>query len=213
VRKEDGGKDWWYPGTDETEYTAVLVFRLAVAASSWAVRMGKAKLKIYKIPPASEEGDRKACLAWTSEALRHQAMGRVAFRVGMSPKITWGVDAPRKSCIEDIWSQDYKGDELPDDVVYIGAGNQKFNLARSQWANPFMEEGDGDAEECNRCFSYDFRKLGFREHLYRLDGKNLGCDCEDGSPCHSEVIVMEWVRWKKGYSEDNEGSRERLGQT
>ena len=56
VRKEDGGKSWWYPGEDEAEHTAVLVFQLAVAASSWAVRMGRARLKIYRILPVSGGG-------------------------------------------------------------------------------------------------------------------------------------------------------------
>jgi len=34
VQKTNGGTFWWYPSEDEAEYTAVLVFQLAVAASS-----------------------------------------------------------------------------------------------------------------------------------------------------------------------------------
>jgi len=169
---------------------------LAVAASSWAVKMGRAKLKIYRMLPVSEKGDRKASLAWTSETLRHQAMGMVAFRAGISPRIIWGMDAPRKFCIEN-----YKHKVLPAGMIYIGAGNKQFNLRRSQWANPFEVGRDGDAEECTRCFSYDFSKLGFRKYLHKIDGKDLVCDCKDGSPCHSEVITMEWVSWKRGFSE------------
>jgi len=101
VQGKDGGNSWWYPHGDEREYTAVFVFQVAVAASSWAVRMGRAKLKIYRTLPANERGDRKASLAWTSETLRNHAMGMVAFRVGIGPRIIWGVDTPKKFCVGD----------------------------------------------------------------------------------------------------------------
>jgi len=126
-------------------------------------------------------------------------MGMVGFRAGISPRIIWGMDTPRRLCIED-----YKRYKLPDGLIYIGAGNKKFNLGRSQWANPFEEGRDGDAEECARCFSYDFSRLGFRKYLHKLGDKDLVCDCKGGSPRHGEVIVMEWVSWKRGLSEVEE---------
>ena len=113
-RNEDGSYTWSCPEEDEEEYTAVLAFQLAVAASCWAVRTDRAKLKIYKFPPTCESGDRVAWLTWTPETMRSQAMGVVAIRIGISPKIIWDVETPRKVCIQDVMTE-----KLPEHAIYL----------------------------------------------------------------------------------------------
>ena len=46
---KDGNTTYW-PSGEESEYTASLAFHIAVAASWWAARAGKAKLKSAQTP-------------------------------------------------------------------------------------------------------------------------------------------------------------------
>ena len=48
-----------YPGKEEAEYSAELVFTLAVAASRWAVGRGYAILRIARLPAIECAGDRR----------------------------------------------------------------------------------------------------------------------------------------------------------
>ena len=43
------GKERWYPSAEEAEYTAPLVFAIAVSVSWWAARVGKAISLLFPV--------------------------------------------------------------------------------------------------------------------------------------------------------------------
>ena len=45
---------WVYPSSEEAEYTATLCFAIAAATSWWAVRVGRAKLRVLHMPVKDE---------------------------------------------------------------------------------------------------------------------------------------------------------------
>lgn len=63
----------YYPSKEEAEYTAALAFALATAASWWAVRMGKATLKIPRMPAMECYGRREHWLELDPRSLRSWA--------------------------------------------------------------------------------------------------------------------------------------------
>ena len=73
MKMKDGR--WWYPTAEEAEFTADLCFYLAVAMSHWAVRVGRAKLRLPRFSVVPQEtGDRVAWLKFPAETLREEAM-------------------------------------------------------------------------------------------------------------------------------------------
>ena len=54
----NGDGSTFYPSHEEAEYTANLVFHIVVAASVWACRVGKAVIKIPRMPPVTTVGDK-----------------------------------------------------------------------------------------------------------------------------------------------------------
>ena len=79
------GKDssTWYPSKEDAEYTACLVFHIVYSVSSWACRVGRAKLAIPRCPPVECTGDRREWLFVDPRALRDWAMIPMALAVGL----------------------------------------------------------------------------------------------------------------------------------
>ena len=74
-----------YPSHEEAEYTAPLAFAIAVAASWWAVRMGRATLHVPRMPAISWHGRREHWLAINPKAMREWAMAPLAISLGLEP--------------------------------------------------------------------------------------------------------------------------------
>ena len=73
----------WYPSKEEAEYTAALVFHIAVAVSWWAGRLGKAKLRVPRAPPVDCVGDRIKWLQLDKKAMREWMMIPMALAIGL----------------------------------------------------------------------------------------------------------------------------------
>lgn len=76
----------------------------------------------------------------------------------------------------------------------------------SKYANPFLLDVDGDAEECRDFYAAmmanvvvpdttvseadqrRYRQI-VADHLPDLRGKNLLCSCPIGRPCHADVLL------------------------
>ena len=74
-----------YPSKEEAEYTAVLAFAIAVAASWWAGRVGRAKLNVPRLPQFECVGAREDWLDLDPRALREWAMAPLALGLGLYP--------------------------------------------------------------------------------------------------------------------------------
>ena len=72
-----------YPSKAEAEYTAALAFSIAVAASWWAARVGKARLKVPRMPAIETVGRREHWLEFDGRALREWAMAPMAVSLGL----------------------------------------------------------------------------------------------------------------------------------
>ena len=68
----------FYPSKEEAEYTAPLCFAVAVAASWWAARTGRAVLRVPRTPAVECVGCREDWLLLDPRAMREWAMAPVA---------------------------------------------------------------------------------------------------------------------------------------
>ena len=70
----------------------------------------------------------------------------------------------------------------------------------SKWGNPFLVTQERSQEQAVQAFvgwltiegmtaRIPERKQWILEHLYELRGKNLGCWCKIGTPCHGDVLL------------------------
>lgn len=85
------------------------------------------------------------------------------------------------------------GKKIPDNAIYIGRGNSKFNLQESKFANPFpINENCSRPEVIDkyRVWLWDQIKNGSitKEDILSLDGKDLVCYCNPYS-CHGDVLL------------------------
>lgn len=78
---------------------------------------------------------------------------------------------------------------------------------RSLFGNPFVVGRDGNAERCVELFRFlmagkvcltqstpqlqerCYRAVASAQRTGRLRGKNLGCWCRMGKPCHADVLL------------------------
>ena len=65
------------------------------------------------------------------------------------------------------------------------------------WGNDCTIEDYGDAETAVEMFEHDLNKFAafhpedFAAYIRPLIGKNLACWCQDGKPCHANVLLNE----------------------
>ena len=81
--KESGS--WFYPSSEEAEYTAALAFSLAVAFTMAACRLGKATLTIPRMPVREATGCRCGWSKFDQRALRQWLMVVQARQIGLQP--------------------------------------------------------------------------------------------------------------------------------
>jgi transcriptional regulator with XRE-family HTH domain len=77
--------------------------------------------------------------------------------------------------------------------VYIGWENGRYGLKRSIWRNPFNKafrrEEITREESVERYREYVLSNPELIERLPEIRGKVLGCWCEEGEPCHGDVLL------------------------
>jgi len=78
-------KVWFYPSSEEAEYTASLAFSLAVAFTMAACRLGKASLTIPRMPAREATGCRCGWSKFDQRALRQWLMVVQARQIGLQP--------------------------------------------------------------------------------------------------------------------------------
>jgi hypothetical protein len=94
------------------------------------------------------------------------------------------------------------GKSIPDNAVYIGRRNNKFNLQESKFANPFPITEEYSRQEVidkYKTWLWNQIKQGLitKEDILSLDGKDLVCYCSPHS-CHGDVLLkaIEYFRAK-----------------
>ena len=191
-----------YPSKEEATYTAALCYAIAVSCSMWAVRVGRAKLAVGRMPTFEPAGDRRAWLHLPPEATREWAMVPMAVLLNVqSPALSAECINPRRdaeSCLEFHVSSGKRKYFLPPGHVYVGSGHHSHRLARSEWHNPYLPGRDGAAEECVILYSQHLRESPLYDRLQELAGKTLVCDCPMSGPCHRDVLAAEiWVQRRR----------------
>ena len=94
------------------------------------------------------------------------------------------------------------GKTIPDNAIYIGRENSKFNLQESKFANPFPITKDCSRQEVidkYKVWLWNQIKQGLitKEDILSLDGKDLVCYCSPCS-CHGDVLLkaIEYFKTK-----------------
>lgn len=73
--------------------------------------------------------------------------------------------------------------------VYIGRGNRRYGLSRSDWANPYHIGVDGSRDEVIAKYrAYVLSHPDLLARLPELRGKRLGCWCAPLA-CHGDVLA------------------------
>ena len=119
---------------EEAEYTAPLAFAIAVSTSWWAVRVGRAKLRVPRMPPTEAVGRREHWLHYDPRSMRSWAMTPLAIQLGLRP-----VDprerarVPRVRRVVDLLVDG----KLPSKCIYVGRGHHSHKLPLSKWCSPY----------------------------------------------------------------------------
>ena len=184
----NGDGSTFYPSHEEAEYTANLVFHIVVAASVWACRVGKAVIKIPRMPPVTTVGDKISWLQLDSRASREWAMIPMALSLGLNI----GNYVAQELCdalpIRKVILPTMK-DAMGADDIYVGQGNHQHRQPIGKWASPFLEGQDGTREECLIQYGNHLRYSGLVKDVWKLRGKRLWCDCPYAEPCVADIII------------------------
>ena len=176
-----------YPSKEEAEYTAVLAFAIAVAASWWAGRVGRAKLHVPRLPQFECVGAREHWLDLDPRALREWAMAPLALGIGLyPPDPSEAARVPRRAQVDDVLIE--KG-KLPHDHVYVGQGRGSHRLAKTKWASPVIPGLNSQANDWLWYYVAYLYESGLVTQLQELQGKVLVCDCPFCDPCEADVLA------------------------
>ena len=74
-----------FPSHEEAECTAPLAFAIAVSVSWWAVRTGRAKLQVPRMPTVETVGRREHWLHYDPRSMRIWAMTPLAIQLELRP--------------------------------------------------------------------------------------------------------------------------------
>lgn len=185
-----------YDTAEEAEFTAEFAFATAVRLSYWAVRVGRAKLRLARHPiMPTETGRRDIMLKLPASATRADAMVGMGLRLGLDPPTSIAHNIPRLRSLA--------GNPDPTSMknaVYIGNGSAKYKLPAGPLAPAFRPGPDGDAATCVLLWAEKLQKDPVLQNAVEVIApwvENLICDCPLGTPCHREAVayaVMEYRR-------------------
>ena len=110
-----------YPSHEEAEYTAI-----AVAASWWAGRTGRATLHVPRMPAINCHGRREHWLALDPRCMREWAMAPLAISLGLKPPdAREAARVPKRGRVSDFIQDDKT---LPAECVYVGRGHHSHRI-------------------------------------------------------------------------------------
>ena len=134
-----------YPSAEEAEYTAPLSFAIAVAASWWACRMGRATLRVPRAPAVECVGRREHWLDLDPRSMRSWAMAPLAITLGLEPPDpAERKRVPRRVRVTDVLSSE---GALPKDTIYVGRGHHSHRLPTTKWKSPWTPGHDCSHDE------------------------------------------------------------------
>ena len=177
-----------YPSHEEAEYTAPLAFAIAVAASWWAVRTGRATLHVPRMPAINCHGRREHWLAINPKAMREWAMAPMAISLGLEPPDpSEAARVPKRGQVADFLDE---GKNIPANCIYVGRGHHSHRLPVSKWRTPMVPGHDCSPEEWvaryvdHICSSPELWKA-----LPELQHKILLCDCPWQDLCEADLLA------------------------
>ena len=191
-RDDNGNSRRYYPTKEEAAYTAGLALRAALALSWWAVRSGRAKLRLPSVPRPQCTGDRVSWLQLPPAALREQALPARAIALGLRPDWLELQDLPRL-----VHAKDKPNHPSGGHVVYIGPGFPAQKRPPSEWAMPDDPGPDGSRDWCLFRYSCHLHQRMWSQ-LEHLRGAVLWCDCRSPSRCHGEVLCGCFYSYVQG---------------
>ena len=176
-----------YPSKMEAEYTAPLAFAIAVAASWWALRTGRAKLHVPRMPTISCVGRREHWLSLDPRSMREWAMTPLAITLGLEPlHPDERRRVPRRARVEEVLTAE---GTLPPDCIYVGLGHHSHRLPTTCWKSPWVPGHSCSYDEW-LVFYVDYIRSGpLWNQLPTLAGHRLVCDCAWQSLCEADVLA------------------------
>jgi hypothetical protein len=90
-----------------------------------------------------------------------------------------------------------------DNCLYVGrrgrvfikqddGSNKVFSYSDSDWRNPFKvgtKKGQHSLEQSLELYKKHILESNLRNRISELEGKTLGCFCDQKEPCHAKVLV------------------------
>ena len=175
-----------FPSHEEAEYTAPLAFAIAVSTSWWAVRVGRAKLRVPRMPPTETVGRREHWLHYDPRSTRSWAMTPLAIQLGLRP-----IDPRERARVPRVRrAVDLLVDgHLPSKCIYVGRGHHSHKLPLSKWCSPYTPGHDCTADEWLPCY-VEFIMSSRAAELPELAGCTLACDCpHDSDVCEADALA------------------------
>ncbi|CAE7363164.1 unnamed protein product, partial [Symbiodinium sp. CCMP2592] len=115
----------WFPSQEEAEFTAPLAFAIAVSASWWAARVGRAKLAVPRMPVPGCVGRREAWTSFDPRALRAWAMAPLAISLGLTPPCEEEANRiPQRRAVAEIQREDVCYHQGPSTLAKDNLGDQ-----------------------------------------------------------------------------------------
>ena len=205
-----------YPSKLEAEYTAPLAFAIAVAASWWAARVGRAKLHVPRAPSISCVGRREHWLSLDPRALREWAMTPLAITLGLEPlDPVEKARVPKRARVQDVLLPD---GSIPGTCIYVGLGHHSHRLPTTCWKSPWVPGHSCTHDEWLPLYVEHVRSTELWDHLPQLAGKTLVCDCDWQSLCEADVLAglcfdraspLQQRPWRGGTSRSQDTSQTR----
>ena len=175
-----------YPTKEEAEYTAPFVFAVAVSVSWWAVRVGRAKLAVPRMPTPCCVGRREEWPLMDPRSLRSWALAPLAISLGLGPaSAEEAARIPPRKVVEAVIGAD---GTLPRNCIYVGPGHHRHRLARSKWAPPFTAGHDCAFDEFLPRYVQHIRD-NLSDHLTELIGKVLVVDAVAEHPSEGDALA------------------------
>ena len=177
-----------YPSHEEAEYTAPLAFAIAVAASWWAGRTGRATLHVPRMPAINCHGRREHWLALDPRCMREWAMAPLAILLGLKPPdAREAARVPKRGRVSDFIQDDKT---LPAECVYVGRGHHSHRIPVTKWRSPDTCGHDCSAEEwVARYVGHICSSEVLWTALPELRGKTLVCDCPWQDLCEADLLA------------------------
>ena len=176
-----------YPSHEEAEYTAVLAFAIAVSASWWAVRVGRAQLQVPRMPAFFCHGRRDHWLQLDARVFREWAITPLALTLGLThPDRSEAARVPTRKRVPELFDPVTK--KLPQGCVYVGRGHHSHRIPTTKWKAPLIPGHHCSPEEWISGYIEHVCNT-FWDDLPELLGKTLVCDCPLDVICEVDILA------------------------